>query len=203
METLTQIKFERIIHEGFYTILRPIGFIKRGNCFYLKKTELGQLISIQKSTLFSNDKVRFTINTGIFLPEYWRGLKYNKDKTMPTFPTEVKCLVRKRIGRLKGEKDIWYELDEESDETILINEMHLCLLNFVLPYFDKFGTKENLVQFLETEKLNLAPFAKIIVYAELGEKDKAKNEYLAILKKSTDEKVLTTLKEYYETYKLE
>jgi hypothetical protein len=41
------------------------------------------------------------------------------------------------------------------------------------------------------------------VYAELGEKDKAKNEYLAILKKSTDEKVLTTLKEYYETYKLE
>lgn len=77
MKTLTEKKFDRVIKEGFHEVLKPLGFKKKANNFYLQRQDLGQIINIQKSGYFSKDHISFTINTGLFLPEYWRALSFN------------------------------------------------------------------------------------------------------------------------------
>jgi hypothetical protein len=202
MKTATEIKFDKLINEGFHEILKPLGFKKKANNFYLQRQDLGQIINIQKNSWYSKDHIHFTINTGLFLPEHWLGLTYNQGKGIPLFPTEPECLIRKRIGELKGQHDTWYDIEEKTDENKLIIEMQLNLEKYILPYFDRTKTKEAFLNILDSEKLILAPLGKLIVYAELKQFDKAKNEYLTILKEKTNPLFLETVKEYGKKYGL-
>ncbi|OKL40144.1 DUF4304 domain-containing protein [Pontibacter flavimaris] len=202
MKTATEIKFDKIVKVGFHEILKPLGFKKKGNNFYLQLENLGQIINIQKSSYNSKDHISFTINTGIFLPEYWKGLFYNQDKKVPVFPTEPECLLRKRIGGLRGQTDTWYDIDASTDESGLISEMRTNLEKYILPYFKKLNTKEALLDFLESEKLIVAPLAKLIVYGESNQFDRAKAEYITILKEKKNPHFLETVKEYGQKYGL-
>lgn len=202
MKTATEIKFDKLIKEGFHEILKPLGFKKKANNFYLQRQDLGQIINIQKNSWYSKDHINFTINTGLFLPEHWLGLTYNQGKGIPLFPTEPECLIRKRIGELKGQHDTWYDIEEKTDENKLIIEMQLNLEKYILPYFDRTKTKEAFLNILDSEKLILAPLGKLIVYAELKQFDKAKKEYLTILKEKTNPLFLETVKEYGKKYGL-
>lgn len=203
MKTATEIKFDKVIKDGFHEILKPLGFKKKANNFYLQRQELGQIINIQKSSFYSKDHLSFTINTGIFLPEYWTGLIYNEGKEIPGFPTESECLIRKRIGKLRNQHDTWYDIDEKTDENALIVEMRANLSKYILPYFDSTKTKEDFLNLLDSEKLILAPLGKLIVYSELKQFKKAKTEYLTILKEKTNPHFLETVKEYGQKYRLD
>ena len=174
MKTNTQIKFDKIIKVGFHEVLKPIGFKKKANNFYLQLEEVGQIINIQKSTFGTKEEIRFTINTGIFVPEYWRGLAYNHNKEIPSFPTEIDCLIRKRIGRIRYQCDTWYDINENVDANELIQEMKTNIIDFILPYFKTIDTHKKLLKILETESLFMTPIGKLIVYAELNQTEKAK-----------------------------
>lgn len=203
MKTPAELKFDRLIKEGFYEILKPFGFKKKKNNFYLKCQDLGQIINIQKSSWNSKDHISFTVNTGVFLPEHWLGQFYNKGKELPVFPAESECIIRKRIGELINRQDIWYEIGEKTDETKLILEMQSHLEKFILPYLDSVKTKDALLEFLATSKLILAPLDKLIVYGELNQFDEAKAEYTTILKEITNPHFLETVKEYGRIYGFE
>ena len=203
MKTPAEIKFDKIIKEGFHEILKPLGFKKKGNNFYIARQDLGQIINIQKSSFYSKEHIRFTINTGLFLPEYWQGLYYNEGKEVPVFPTEPECLIRNRIGALKKQHDTWYDVKEHTDEGKLILEMRLNIENYILPYFERINSKDAFVNALETEKLILAPLGRLIVYAELKQFDKAEKEYKIILAEKTNPSFLEIVKEYAQKYGLE
>lgn len=202
MKTLAEIKFDKIIKEGFHQLLKPLGFKKKANNFYLQRQDLGQIINIQKSSFYSKVNINFTINTGLFLPEHWIGLTYNQGKDIPTFPTEPECLIRKRIGGLRNQHDTWYDVNEKTDENKLILEMQTNLVKYILPHFDRTKTKVEFLKLLDSEKI-LAPLDKLIVYAELKQFDKAKTEYLTILKEKINPYFLDTVKEYGKKYGLE
>lgn len=203
MKTTTESKFDRIIKESFQEILKPLGFKKKGNNFYLKIQDLGQIINVQKSTFGTKNDISFTINTGLFIPEYYLAFYNYHDKGVPDFPPEPVCLVRKRIGALMKTIDTWYSLTEITDENILIEEMKLNLHKYILPYFEGLKTKENFLQQLDSENITIAPLGKLIVYAELGSFDKAKTEYYKILSdKATNKMFLETVKEYGVKYGL-
>lgn len=51
MKTETQEKFEKIIKQGFQEILKPLGFKKKANNFYIELEELGQIIKRPKKCL--------------------------------------------------------------------------------------------------------------------------------------------------------
>lgn len=102
MKTISEIKFDSVIKEGFKNLLKPLGFKKKANNFDLQLEGIGQIINIQKSTWGTKNSISFTINTGLFLPEYWREMIYNQGKEVPSFPTEPECIIRKRIGALKN-----------------------------------------------------------------------------------------------------
>jgi hypothetical protein len=65
MKTISEIKFDKVIKDGFHEILKSLGFKKKANNFYLKLDTIGQIINVQKSAFGNKDCISFTINTGI------------------------------------------------------------------------------------------------------------------------------------------
>ena len=92
MKTVSEAKFDQIIKESFQELLKPLGFKKKANNFYLQLDGLGQIVNIQKSNYGTKDSIRFTINTGIFVPEYWLAYCNYRIVGNPEYPTEPECL---------------------------------------------------------------------------------------------------------------
>ena len=202
MKTETQEKFDKIIKEGFQEVLKPFGFKKKANNFYLQLEELGQIINIQKSKWSTKDEISFTINTGIFVPEYWSVFYNYQNEEIPKFPTEPTCLIRKRIGEIRNQKDTWYELKNRTNENIIIEEMKSNIIDFIFPYFENLNTKQKLLS--EIENLLVSPsLSKMITFAELNQLDNAKAEYQKLLTKETNPYFSANVKEYGRKYKLE
>lgn len=202
MKTIAQIKFDSIIKHGFHEILKPLGFKKKANNFYVQLEDVGQIINIQKSQWGSKDSISFTINTGIFVPEYWLGLLYNKDKKLPKYPTEPECLIRKRIGEIRNQHDTWYDIEDHTDENKLIIEMKHNVENFILPYFHQINNRKKLLNALKSKELIIAPLGKLIVYGELKLFDSAQKEYQKLLNEKTSSNFLEIVQEYGRKYKL-
>ncbi|WP_376785440.1 DUF4304 domain-containing protein [Sphingobacterium multivorum] len=55
MKPETQEKFDRIIKESFIEILKPLGFKKKTNNFYLQLEKIGHIINVQKSYYSTRD----------------------------------------------------------------------------------------------------------------------------------------------------
>ncbi|MEH3115081.1 DUF4304 domain-containing protein [Pedobacter terrae] len=176
MKTYTEQKFDFIIKQSFHNKLKPLGFKKKGNNFYLKKEHLGLIINIQKSAYYSKEKIHFTINIGVFIPEYYLTHEYHKN-ILPEYPLEPDCAIRSRIGQLKNQSDIWFDIDENTDPNILINEMDLNLENWILPYFKNFESKDDFIKWLDSANCHIHPLSKLIIFAEYGLYENAKDEY--------------------------
>lgn len=202
MKTLAEVKFDNIIKHGFHEILKPYGFKKRGNNFYLQLEDLGQIINIQKSRWGSKDHISFTINTGIFLPEHWRGLLCNAGKEMPGFPTEPECLIRNRIGSIRKQHDTWYDVNDKADEGKLITAMKENLEQYILPYFKSLRNKRDVLNFIDADPMTLQPIGKLVVYGELNLIEKAKAEYEKMFEEDLHPQFLETLKQYGLKYGL-
>lgn len=203
MKTLSEIKFDKIIKVGFQEILKPLGFKKKSNNFYLKLDTIGQIINVQKSSFGNKDNIRFNINTGIFVPEYWLAFYNFRDKGFPEYPTEPECLIRKRIGELRNQHDTWYDIKERTDEQQLIDEMKKNVTNFILPYFDRVNSSEKMLQELDNSNMLMTPLGKLIVYGEFKQFDKAKREYEWLVNNKINPQFLLTVKEYGLKYGLE
>ncbi|MCM5530307.1 DUF4304 domain-containing protein [Parasegetibacter sp. NRK P23] len=204
MKTGAEIKFDKVVKDGFHEILKPLGFKKRANNFYLKLDTLGQIINIQKSSFGNKDNIRFTINTGIFVPEYWLAFYNYSDKGLPDYPTEPECLIRKRIGNLRNQHDTWYDIQERTDEQQLIAEMRKNLADFILPYFNRLNCTEKVLQELDDANMVLTPLGKLIIYGELKKIDKAKREYEGFLNdKNSNPHFLMRVREYGQKYGLD
>ena len=61
MKTVSQIKFDSVIKEGFQELLKPLGFKKKANNFYLQLDSLGQIINVQKSRWGTREISRLAI----------------------------------------------------------------------------------------------------------------------------------------------
>jgi hypothetical protein len=203
MKTVSEKKFDRVIKEGFQELLKPIGFKKKANNFYLQLDGIGQIINVQKSLFGNRDSISFTINTGIFFPEYWLAFHNYSNKGLPEYPTEPECLIRKRIGALRKKHGTWYEIKERTDEDQLISEMSANITNFILPYFERLNSMEKMLQELESADMILVPLGKLITYGELKQFDKAKSEFETLLRKKTNPYFLERVKEFGQKYGLQ
>lgn len=205
MKTISEIKFDKIVKEGFHEILKPLGFKKKANNFYLKLESIGQIINIQKSMWGNKNNISFTINTGIFVPEYWQAYYMYSNKEIPDYPTEPECFIRNRIGRLRNQPDTWYEIQESTNEKELIDEMKQNITDFILPYFTQLNCIDKLFQELEnstTVGMSATPLNKLMLYGEFNKLDKAKIEYEKLLNNSPNPQFLETIKEYGQKYGL-
>lgn len=199
MRTETQEKFDSIIKESFIEILKPLGFKKKANNFYLPLEKIGHIINIQKSRYSTKDDIRFTINVGIFSPEYWLARFNYHNKDVPAFPTEPECLIRKRIGCMRGLDDTWYTVTTTTDTDDLVAEMKYNISGFILPFLEKLNTEQKLINELETSEQSLLhTAAKMTFFAELKLLDKARAEYRKLSNERYNPQQMASLKEYAE-----
>lgn len=201
MKTESEIKFDQVIKEGFHEILKPLGFKKKANNFYLELDSIGQIINIQKSLYGNKRNISYTMNTGIFVPEFWLVFYNYSGKGLPNYPTEPECLFRKRIGELRYRNDMWYEIHDETDEQQIIAEMRKNLSDYILPYFERLNTRTKILHELDTD-VTVRPLSKLIVYAEFQQLEKAKAIYEWLLKNEKNSKFLETVRAFGEKYKL-
>ncbi|MBC3795387.1 DUF4304 domain-containing protein [Spirosoma utsteinense] len=168
-----------------------------------KLETVGQIINVQKNSFGNKDSISFTINTGIFVPEYWLAFYNYSDKGLPDYPTEPECLIRKRIGYLRNQHDAWYDIKEQTDEQQLISEMKKNLTDYILPYFDRLNSTEKMLQELDKADMMMTPLGKLIIYGELKQLDKAKREYEGLLNNRINPQFLLTVKDYGQKYGLD
>ncbi|WP_367331306.1 DUF4304 domain-containing protein [Sphingobacterium multivorum] len=200
MKTETQEKFDRIIKESFIEILKPLGFKKKANNFYLQLEKIGHIINIQKSYYSTKDDIRFTINVGIFSPEYWLACFNYHNKDVPSYPTEPECMIRERISGMRGLPDIWYNITPMTDIEELITEMKYNISSFILPFFEKLNTVQKLINELEASETLLHTAAKMTFFTELKLLDKARAEYRKISKERYNPQQMVNLKDYAEKH---
>lgn len=132
-KTPTQLFFDKIIKE-IHTLLKPLGFNKKALNFYRLENGFHQLINIQKSIYNSADEIGFTMEICIDIA---------KEGDSP-FPSKFDLAIRERIGSIKEDSDIWYELNGYTDifkRKEAFEHTKQAILNDIktvaLPFFDK------------------------------------------------------------------
>ena len=203
MKTDTQIKFDTIVKEGFTPLLKPLSFKKKALNYYRQLAEVGHIINIQKSSYGDRDNIRFRINIGIFEPKFWL-VEYDFKHTgqVPDYPTEPDCLIRKTINDLRSRNDLWYEVDENTNEQELIKRVQEDIQNYILPFFDQLNSIQKIFSALEKDLYLLdMPFAPLIFYGEYGKTEKAQAVYNQLLQ-GVNPLAERTLKGYAKKYGL-
>lgn len=195
MKSITEVKFDSIVTDVFHATLKFYGFRKKGNSFYLDNG-IGKLINLQKSVHNSKNHISFTINTGIFLPDYWEHFYNYHGKPVPTFPTDADCILRKRIGHFKNSKDTWYDIDKDTDIVKAMSVQMDNLKSVILPFFGGINSNEELLgEISKGYALSLSPIAKLFMLGKMKFHDEFHLEYHRILSSTAHSQMEMTLKE--------
>jgi len=203
MKTIAEQYFDLIIKDCFQATLKPLGFKKKGNNFYRQLADLGQIINVQKSAYYSKDHIKFTINIGLFIPEYWLVHFNYHDGIVPDFPTEPVCAIRIRIGKLRYGIDKWFDVNQFTDILELKNETIENLEHYIIPYFERSKTKADIVKLLDDETTPLTHFLKLIILGEYKEFERAQEEYNRLRQDSyVSRNMNSVLLEYRDKYRL-
>ena len=199
MKTDTQIKFDTVVKEGFTPLLKPLSFKKKALNYYRRLAEVGHIINIQKSSYGDRDHIRFRINIGIFEPKFWLGYyDFKHTGQVPDYPTEPVCIIRKTIKDLRGRKELWYEVDENTNEQELIKRVQEDIQQYILPFFKQYDSVEKI--FYSTDSI-FPPFGALVFCGAHGYTEKAQKEYDKFLK-DINPLAERTLKEYAKKYGL-
>ena len=199
MKTNTQIKFDTIVKGGFTPLLKPLSFKKKALNYYRQLSEVGHIINIQKDRYSHRNHIKFRINTGIFEPKVWE-VRYDFKHTgqIPDYPTEPVCLIRKTINKLRGRNDLWYEVDENTNEQELIKRVQEDIQQYILPFFKQYDSVEKI--FYSADSI-FPSFGALVFYGEHGYIEKAQKEYNELLQ-GVNPLAERTLKGYAKKYGL-
>ncbi|MFK8004728.1 MAG: DUF4304 domain-containing protein [Saprospiraceae bacterium] len=179
-------RFNNAIEEEIAPFLKKNNFKKKGLSFYKNLGDIGHVINIQKDKWNSQDKIKFTINVGIFSKFYWLA-EYNCDHkvSLPLFPHESVSIIRQRIGDIKYGYDYWYKLESQIIERKVISECIADFDKYILPYFNSFLTQEDLIKHLESNLENSTlDYRLFILFCEIGNKNKASILYQKLILKA-------------------
>ena len=152
-KTAVQLQFDHLVKQLLWPLFKERGYQKTGANFrYYDPEGWGKILNIQKGQFSNHKSIRFTLNTGLYLPETER-LWLRSGKIAGEKFLEPDCLIRKRIGDLKdSQQDSWYELEEQREPAILLHRVQQDVRDYVLPYFDRIQGLDDILQQLQQER---------------------------------------------------
>ena len=120
--------------------LRNAGFKKRANNFYKRNGDLCYCINIQNDKWNNSDLMRFTLNFGIFTDEFYlKHYDFKNTRTIPSFPKEVECAIRKRIGQLLPDPcDKWWAIYNDTNISKILADVENDITNYGFPFLEKY-----------------------------------------------------------------
>lgn len=185
-KTIVQSKFDQMAKAAFWNALRPRGFKREAYNFLRQADGFAQVLNLQRYVPGEPGNVHFTINVGLFFPEYKKAKRPNQE--LSRFPKADDCALRFRIGELMNVGDIWFDIDAKTDEGALVKKMSDLLDDHILPFFDKYSRKQTILDALPKLSLQKAPRGMIlrpgvalILLAQNGRTKEAKLEYERML----------------------
>lgn len=116
----------------FTSILKPLGFTRKENRFFLINSDGNfGIIDFQRSNVNKGESnFSFTINLGVHsisVPKF-----YNESQS--EIPKIEDCHWRKRIGQLFGSgEDYWWQVDNSTNLNELVNKIRIILINKAIP----------------------------------------------------------------------
>jgi hypothetical protein len=145
-------RFRQIIREAIDPILKPLGFVKRGQVYRKQLPELWWVMDVQRSRWNTSQECDFTCNVGIHVPNV-RSMYY-PEYPEPELPDVPHCIINARIGALNPDRelDLWWRLridDEQSVDETIKGELNKELTLFVLSFFERFRTRTDAIAYLE------------------------------------------------------
>ncbi|MDU0371435.1 DUF4304 domain-containing protein [Hymenobacter endophyticus] len=149
----TQIRFDNLVSGKLWPLFKELDYKRRGNNFrqYFADEGWGRILNVQKSAWNDPCSIQFTINVGIYLLEAERVNNWGRVSAERFL--EPDCLVRKRIGRLIGEKpDRWYELTPESPVDVIEQEVLADVRAYALPFLQQVQSTDDIIRGLLKEK---------------------------------------------------
>lgn len=133
-------KFEELIR-ALSPMLKPMGFSKKGNSFYLEAGKNCGVLNFQKSLSTTKNKIKFTINYGI----YSGALKVFDNFDVKSRPTISVCHWKNRVGFLLPKKqDYWWVIDDSVPLSELLTEIKSVLIDLAIPEIRKYLSDESL-----------------------------------------------------------
>jgi hypothetical protein len=146
LKTVVQAQFDYLVAKVLWPLFKSRGYHKTGHNFrYYNPLGWGKIVNVQKSAWGDRHNIRFTVNTGLYLVEaerIWTG------RTMEEKFLEPNCLIRARVGPLKEEGDLWYDLTEQTVVEALYEQVKDDLVTYVLPYLDRMESLEAIIGYL-------------------------------------------------------
>lgn len=135
------------VFEKITDYLKDNDFKKRGNHFFKNNGEIGYCVNIQNDKWNDANKIRFTLNVGIFTEVFWLECEDLKNTgIIPTFLKEYECAIRERIGGLLPvKKDKWYSITSGTDVMKLWSEIERDLTEYILPFFARYNTASDVI----------------------------------------------------------
>lgn len=120
-------------------------FKKRGNHFFKRNGKIGYCANIQNDKWNSAEKIRFTINLGIFTENFWlEHYDFNHKGFVSSFPKEYECAIRERIGSLlPTPEDRWYCITSGTDVIKLWSDVERDLTDYAIPFLFKYNTESD------------------------------------------------------------
>ncbi|WP_052707869.1 DUF4304 domain-containing protein [Vibrio neptunius] len=132
---------DAVIKMELVPFLKQSGFKKKGRNFYREHDNRIEVINIQSSQWNNGQAGRFTLNIGIYFPEI---AKLAESPKFIGLPKEYDCTLRERIGLLTSEnKDIWWEVDSQSELSLVGSDLATKARQFCLPWLDKMSDLNN------------------------------------------------------------
>ena len=172
-KTEQEQQYDYLMSKIIAPYLKDLDYKKKGNNFRFYDTngEFGKIVNFQKSMWGNKYSISFTVNVGIYLAEFEY---YHRKKNSGEKFTEPACAVRRRIGRLKNDRDTWYNINEETNIAQLQQTVEGDFVKYVLPYLNKIKTREDVINLLCIES-SYYPIARIKTLYNNGKQQIALN----------------------------
>jgi hypothetical protein len=165
--TPAQARFKELL-TLVHAQLKPLGFKKRGQNFYIGGGGNVGLINVQKSQFGSKDDIQFTINVAAWSRRLEDAFP-SGGKTADV-PTEPACQWRRRIGDWTRDQrfDVWWHVTEATDVKQLIEEIAPLIEQHAVPFLRTHLSDEDLRDHLARSHEGVgSPIRALLFLAEL------------------------------------
>lgn len=134
--------FKELI-KALTTILKPIGFSKKGNSFYLEAGKNYGIVNFQKSRDSTKDVTKFTINFGIYSDALGQ-LQYGYNNSVK--PEVEQCHWEARVGSFMPDSpDYWWNVNTSDNLSDITSNVMEAVQSIVVPEINKRLSDESLI----------------------------------------------------------
>jgi hypothetical protein len=142
MSKTAQEEIKNIVNLTLKPILKELGYRKKGNTWNLCDGELIKVVNVQSSRGNSSKEAKFTINLGIYAPNFHKENVY-AGKVYEENVREYDCEISARLGRISLGYDFWWTVFADRNNEEVSEDLKTKFIRYGLDWLESFKTLED------------------------------------------------------------